>query len=282
MDASTLEKKLIMGYQGWFGSPQDRLGTNLWWHWFRDNSSPDASNLVVDMWPDSLEFRPDELCRTNLTYSNGQPVFLYSCSNTSVIDRHFSWMQYNNLDGIMLQRFVCEIHDQQSVFKNFRDQVTRNVMTSAEAHGRVFVIMYDISGYNGTSLVKDIISDWSYLVGDLKITASKSYLHHNKKPLLAIWGMGFKDPDPNSTTDPYPATPNDALNLIQYFQKNNVTVMGGVPFQWRTLDSPDLKQDKAWTAVYQSFDIISPWSVGKYELRMRMILARLTSTNSLG
>jgi hypothetical protein len=62
----TLDKKLMMGYQGWFACPakiQPSNGTlpraNSWWHWFKDgdmtapsDSIPLASNLIVDMWPD--------------------------------------------------------------------------------------------------------------------------------------------------------------------------------------------------------------------------------------
>jgi hypothetical protein len=74
--------------------------------------------------------------------------------------------------------------------------------------------------------------------------------------------MGFNDP--NSKKDNYPATPNDSLSLTKFFKDNSVTIMGGVPYRWRTLDSPDLKTDKQWAKVYPSFNILSPWSVGRY------------------
>ena len=59
------------------------------------------------------------------------------------------------------------------------------------------------------------------------------------------------------------ATPQDTLNLINYFRTRQVTVLGGVPYHWRTLTG-DSKPDSAWTDAYRSFDIISPWSVGRY------------------
>jgi hypothetical protein len=42
-----------------------------------------------------------------------------------------------------------------------------------------------------------------------------------------------------------------------------MTVMGGVPSSWRTLNG-DSESDPDWADVYRSFDIISPWTVGRY------------------
>jgi len=39
--------------------------------------------------------------------------------------------------------------------------------------------------------------------------------------------------------------------------------MGGVPTYWRTLRN-DSKTEPAWAEAYRSFDIISPWAVGRY------------------
>jgi hypothetical protein len=174
-------------------------------------------------------------------------------------------MKQYQLDGVMLQRFVSELENKNAML--FRDQVASNVKTSAETYGRAFCIMYDITGYNGASLVSDITGDWGHLVKELKITDSKCYLNHKGtsgaiNPLLAIWGMGFSD-GPN-IPDTHPGTPTDALNLINYFKNHNVTILGGVPYRWRTLEEPDSKPDPAWAKVYRSFDVISPWSVGRY------------------
>ena len=46
----TLDKKLMMGYQGWFACPGDGSPPNRWWHWFGD--PPNQSTLTVDMWPE--------------------------------------------------------------------------------------------------------------------------------------------------------------------------------------------------------------------------------------
>jgi hypothetical protein len=269
VDANTLERKLMMGYQGWFGCTGDGSEAN-WWHWSLDNRVPNSSNLSIDMWPDVTEFGSSEVFPTGMTYFDLTQASLYSAYIASVVDRHFAWMEGYGLDGVMLQRFVCDLDLHDQTLKDFRDRVASNVKTAAEAHGRVFCIMYDITGYNGTSLADDIEKDWQHLVSDdVKITGSPSYLKHKGKgglkqtnPLLAIWGMGFSDGP--GTKDRYPATPEEALNLINYFKNNNVTILGGVPYKWRTLESPDSKTDQAWAQVYRSFDVISPWSVGRY------------------
>ena len=45
--------------------------------------------------------------------------------------------------------------------------------------------------------------------------------------------------------------------------------MGGVPSYWRTLGR-DSQTNAAWAAVYRSFDVISPWSVGRYSENSEM------------
>ncbi len=39
--------------------------------------------------------------------------------------------------------------------------------------------------------------------------------------------------------------------------------MGGLPTNWRTLTG-DAQTDPAWGTVFRSFDLVSPWSVGRY------------------
>jgi hypothetical protein len=96
-------------------------------------------------------------------------------------------------------------------------------------------------------------------VDDLKITQSDRYLRHKGKPIVAIWGFGFKDRVQN---------PKRAAELIDWFKnkapkKYQATLMGGVPAYWRTLGRDSL-QEIEWANVYRSFDIISPWTVGRY------------------
>src|SRR5512142_1732322 len=70
VDAATLDRKMLFGYQGWFLCPGDGSPVNGWTHWFRDGA-PTAANLTVDLWPDTSELGADELHATGLVYPDG-------------------------------------------------------------------------------------------------------------------------------------------------------------------------------------------------------------------
>ena len=257
VDPATLAGKLMFGYQGWFGCPGDGSPLDTWEHWFRHGVPAAAASLSVDMWPDVSELSDGERCTTPLLRPDGQPAQLYSAYNPRTVDRHFAWLQEYQLPGIFLQRFSARL-DNPSVL-GFRDGVARNVRAASEAHGRVFAIMYDISGHSRDTVVPAVKRDWARLVDTLRITDSPRYLRHHGRPVLAIWGLGFPDRAP---------TAEQAAELIDFFKNNpepryRVTLVGGIPARWRTLGR-DSNTEEAWAEVYRSFDILSPWTVGRF------------------
>jgi hypothetical protein len=281
VDPATLEKKVLFGYQGWFACPGDGSPVNAWVHWFRAQE-PIAANATFDAWPDVSELHADEECPTSLTLSSGKPAILFSSQRAKTVDRHFAWMKQNAIDGVFLQRFTVELGDPK--FLAHRDKVTANVRAGAEAHGRVFAIMYDVSGQDPATLAQVLKQDWAHLVDTLQLTASPRYLRHAGRPVLALWGLGFSD---------RPGTPQEAQSLIDHFRTGapaaqRVTLVGGVPTYWRTLKS-DSKTDPAWAAVYRSFDVVSPWSVGRYgdasgadSFKKNLIVPDLAELKTLG
>ncbi|HXU74988.1 MAG TPA: glycoside hydrolase family 71/99-like protein, partial [Methylomirabilota bacterium] len=248
---STMNQKLLMGYQGWFSTPGDGSAQNSWVHWFANNT-PTADNANFDFWPDTSELDADELFSTSMTYSNGSPAKLYSAYKQKTVVRHFKWMQQNNLDGVFFQRFLSDLSG--GNISALRNQVALNVKAGAETYGRVFAIMYDISGYSTNTLVSKLTNDWLYLVNTQQVTNSPAYLHHNGKPVVAIWGFGFA-----GRSD----SPQQGQQAINWFKAAGCTVMGGLPTHWRTLNG-DAQTNSAWSNVFRSFDVISPWSVGRY------------------
>ena len=276
VDPGTLNRKLMMGYQGWFLCPGDGSPIGSWVHWFRNNN-PVATNATVDFWPDISELQTDELFATSMTLPGGSAARVYSAFNQKTVLRHFKWMKDYNLDGVFLQRFSSELSS--SSFFAVRNQVLANVRSGAETYGRVFAVMYDISGQSASTLVSTLTNDWGYLVNTLQVTNSPRYIRHRGKPVVAIWGFGFTD---------RPGTPTDAQTVINFFKAAGVTVMGGVPTYWRTLTG-DSQTNAAWASVYRSFDIISPWSVGRYgtttdadNFKINLILPDLADTRSHG
>jgi hypothetical protein len=257
VDASTLDRKLMFGYQGWFACPGDGSPLGAWAHWFHRGEAANAASLRVDMWPDVSELDADERCPTPLTLPDGRTADVYSAYHPRTVDRHFRWMREYDLAGVFLQRFTVHLDD--PAMLRFRDAVAGNVRSAAESHGRVFAIMYDISGHPRESLVDAVKRDWVYAVDTLRITESSRYLRHRGRPLLAIWGFGFQDRSP---------TPDQAAELIDFFKNNpdsryQVTLLGGVPARWRTL-TRDSQNDPRWARVYRSFDVVSPWTVGRF------------------
>ena len=250
VDASTLDKKIMAGYQGWFNADGDGAGRG-WRHWGDGSgNTPNADNITIDMWPDLREYDADELYNTAFKYSNGSTAGLYSAYTPKTVERHVKWMQDYGIDGVFVQRFIGEATGS---FRGVRDRVLQNVRAGAEKYGRVFANMYDISGGDTGSLVDDIKNDWKHLVDDLGITESSRYLHHNGRPVLSIWGFN---------TNRRPGTASQALELIRWLTtdapaKYRVTVKLGVNDDWRG-HSAD------WQAAYRSADIISPWAVGRY------------------
>ncbi len=267
IDPSTMEHKLMMGYQGWFTCQGDGSNTG-YLHWF-NNDTPNAANFRVDMWPDASELTPEERCPIDMQYPDGQPAYLYSAYNPKTVMRHFQWMSQYGVDGVFVQRFGSELAVPSHF--NARNVVTQNAQAGAEAYGRVFAMMYDTSGMDSSTFVDILEKDWKYMVDVLKVTESPAYLHHQGKPVLAIWGLGFTE---------HPGTPEQTMELINYFEHNpdpkyQVTLMGGVPTSWRILQN-DAQPDPAWADVYCALNVISPWTVGRYHSDLEVDLYKLT------
>jgi len=254
VDASTLDNKVLIGYQGWFTCPDD--GSGRWTHWSRGVPAPET--LTVEVFPEVRELDADERCMVPGMTINGKPAFLFSSRYPKTVARHFRWMKEYGLDGVLLQRFVGSIRGKQAE----GDVVLKNVMAAAKESGRTFAIEYDITGGNPETFGQTLKDDWAYLVNDLKITTHPNYQRHNGKPVLSVWGMGL-----NETAHP-PADAQAAKDLIEWFKSKapaaqQVTYMGGTPARWRTLNV-DSRREAEWAAVYAAMDVVQPWNVGRY------------------
>jgi hypothetical protein len=255
VDPSTLDNKVLIGYQGWFTCPED--GSGRWTHWSRGAPTPET--LTVELYPDLRELDADERCAVPGMTIGGQPAYLFSSRNQKTVSRHFRWMQQYGLDGVLVQRFVGTIRGKHAD----GDLVLKNIMAAAKESGRTFAIEYDISGGNPETFVQTLKDDWMYLVDEMKVTSHPNYQRHNGKPVVSVWGMGLSDGDAHP-----PADPKIAKDLIQWFKfgaaaKYQVTYMGGTPARWGTLTA-DSRKDPAWAEVYASMDVVQPWNVGRY------------------
>ncbi len=256
VDASTLTGKVMAGYQGWFNAEGDgaKRGYN---HWTRGGAKPAPGNVRVDLWPDLTEFPAAERFPTDLVHADGTRAEVFSSFLRPTVGRHFAWMREHGIDGVFLQRFINSLSRGNSLAAN--NAVLENVRAGAREHGRVYALMYDLSSL-APGKADVLIADWKKLLRDTRLTSDSAYLRHRGKPLLALWGIGFKDDKPRPTLD-------DWRQLIAFFKDDpeggGLALMLGVPSFWRTL-TRDSVADPALHELLQLADVISPWTPGRY------------------
>ncbi|MFI7277964.1 xylosidase [Streptomyces sp. NPDC049879] len=236
--------KITVGYQGWFAATGDGSPINAWWHWSNNwGQPPSPSNNAIKSWPDNRDYtRTYATAYPNL--GNGQPATLFSSHDAQTVDTHFRWMRENGIDTAALQRFNPTGGE-----GPVRDAVTARVRTAAEAQGRKFYIMYDVT--NWTNMQSEIKADWTSKMA--AYTSSPAYARQNGRPVVGIWGFGFND-----AGRPWP--PGPCLDVINWFKAQGTYVMGGVPTHWR---SGNQDSRAGFGDVYRAFHMISPWMVGR-------------------
>ena len=53
-------------------------------------------------------------------------------------------------------------------------------------------MMLDLStGRSATTTM--VMNDWKFLCDQVKVREDSRYLHHQGKPVVLLWGLGFKD-----------------------------------------------------------------------------------------
>ena len=246
VDAATLDGKVMFEYRGGFGCPGDETGLTGWLGWF--NGGPaETEHAAVSYLPDVSDLPAGEPCGTDMDMLDGNSVHLFSSANRRTVDRHFEWMASHSLDGVFLRRAAGGPETGASA--DFRSRVAENVRAGAEAHGRVFAVIYDL----GRATAEDVISDWVHVVDVLSLTSSDRYLHHDGRPLLGIDGLGLAED---------PAGPEYLLELASKLRRETAgarefTLFAVVPAHWQSTEGG------WWDDVRKAVEYISPWSVGE-------------------
>ncbi len=247
VDAATLDTKVLFEYRGHFGCPGDEAGLGDWLGWFEGGSSWIESAAVAYL-PDVSDLSASELCSTDMRLLDGSRVHAFSSANRSTVVRHFEWMESYGLDGVFLRRSVEEPEDGTPF--GFRNRVAQNVMAGAEAHGRVFAIIYDLGGATPGSVERD----WAYVVGELELTSSDRYLHHGGRPVLGIDGSGLAQERTG---------PGDLLELVSSLRGASA---GGQKFALFVVVPPHWQSPEGgwWGDLLQAVEYISPRGVGEF------------------
>ncbi|RBQ11384.1 glycoside hydrolase family 71/99-like protein [Pedobacter miscanthi] len=250
-------KGLVMaGYQGWFNALGD--GGQRGWNHYAGAKGFAPGSIKIDVWPDVSEYK--KTYKTAFQHEDGSPAYLFSSYDESTVQLHFKWMEQYGIDGVFVQRFVSNLKNTKSLAHN--NKVLRSALDAAGKHKRAISLMYDFSGMQeGDEGL--VISDFKHLVDSLRLTTrgnKQSYLYHNQKPLVALWGIGFNDKRRY--------TLKTITKIMDFLQHDPVyggcSLLLGVPTQWRELKG-DAIADPELLEVCKKADIIQPWFVGRFK-----------------
>lgn len=252
-------KGLIMaGYQGWFRAEGDEMNSS-WGHFGRgDKFNPE--NNTIDFWPDVSEY--EKTYPTEFLYEDGTPARVFSSVDKSTTDLHFKWMKEYGIDGVFMQRFFGVAKSAERA--KISDLILKNALEASQKYDRAIGVMYDLSGIRpGVDDCETIMNDWKRLVDELKVLdfgKKQTYIHHNNKPLVTIWGVGFPDRS-------YNIRDIKLAELIDFLHDDPVyggcTVMLGVPTYFRDLNK-DCNPDPYLHEMISSADIVLPWMVQRF------------------
>ncbi|MGD1047014.1 MAG: T9SS type A sorting domain-containing protein [Bacteroidota bacterium] len=245
VDATTLNGKVICGYQGWFRTPADPTGLGFV-HYFRST----VNDPTVDLWPDITEYSVDEQCPVpGWQLYSGKQAYLFSSANKRTVLRHFQWMEAYGIDCIEVQRFVASIG---TVGDPESYRVLGYAREAANRTGRTFYVTYALGGIDTTKAFSKIREDWKYLVDSLKLTVDQRYQHHNEKPVVGVYGF--------QSSWPW-VSPTMADSVIGFFAGSGpyaAFFKGSGEWWWRTDTTLD------WAAVVRKMGAYTPWNVGNY------------------
>ena len=165
-------------------------------------------------------------------------------------------MKEHGIDGAFAQRFGSSLRSAR--MRRARDRVLANVRAGANEHGRAWALMYDLSGLRAGEIEGVVVKDFRRLHAE-GVFDDPRYLHHEGKPLVAVWGVGFDDGRAYTLAEC--AALVDLLHDDPKVGGN--AVMLGLPHGFRegnrdAIAAPELQQLAARA------EVVSPWAVGRY------------------
>lgn len=245
-DNTTLKGKVMVGYQGWFRTPNDPYGLGAWFHW----GNIRKGHFNIDMWPEISDYAPEVLERAcDLRLKSGKPAYLFSSAWPQVVDTHFRWMREHDIDGAFLQRFVGSING----IKGKPEWVLANTRAAANRQGRLWAVEYDVSGGNNASVYETLTKDWIWLVDTFQLLQDPNYAHEAGRPVVFLWGLPVESRG---------FSPEVANKVVEFFKNDpkygGNYVIGGVPGNWRKLDG-------SWQEHIKKYDSVLAWMSASYE-----------------
>lgn len=247
---TTILGKVIAGYQGWFNAEGD--GADLGWKHYQLDGKFEPGTCSIDYWPDMSEMGDDEKYATSFEHEDGSTAYVFSSANAATVSRHFQWMKEYGIDGVFVQKFITTMKNARK-YEN-QTKVFDHAYQAAKANGRNIGVMYDLSGSTGEDLAL-LIDDWNSMLNAYNFRDENNghYLTYKRKPVVAIWGVGFKDRE---------YTIPEVYEVVKALKNGGFSVLLGVPTYWRE-QTNDCIDDPAFHPLLEMVDIIHPWMVGR-------------------
>jgi len=246
IDRDGIDGRVLCGYQGWFAAEGDGSGVG-WRHWCgRDG------RLTVDLLPDVGELPQKDRFPLRVGGSAGPTVKVFSSARATTVRTHFRWMRQYGIDGVFVQRFAVALDDPATLAHH--TSVLGHCRDAALAEGRVYAVMYDLTGLPA-GRTGDVLEDWRRLRGRMRIGTDESSLRLGGRPLVAVWGIGFRNDRGYSLAE--------CADLVRALTDEGCAVLVGVPTGWRTGDR-DAVADPRLEEIVAAAQAVSPWTVGRY------------------
>lgn len=251
---SSYNELVMAGYQGWFSIPGDDSGNNGYVHCGRDGKF-EPGYAGIEFWPDMTEYT--KKYPVNFVHSDNSQAYFFSSSDEETVNLHFKWMQQYGIDGVFIQRFISSINSEAI------GKVLKHSVKAAKKYNRAFSIMYDCSGLSTEADIYKVLNDWKIINAKYRFSdpsVCPTYLHHNRKPMVALWGIGIQG---KASTPAQFKTMMDNLQDLDG-SKQKFSYLMGSSYQWRTGDGDAYADTRDLIEVLKQADIISPWAVGRY------------------
>jgi hypothetical protein len=246
-DTSSLEGKIVCGYQGWFRAEGD--GSGLGWVHFGAGKRFAPGSCTFDLWPDTSGFEVSERFPTPFVFEDGSTAELFSSIHPKTVRRHFQWMREYGIDGAFVQRFGTVIASPRE--RPSADQVLSNCIEAAIAEDRTLTVMYDLTNFPASGF-SAIARDWRRILEN-GWAQNRCAQKHAGRPLVAVYGLGFAK---------QPAALEEWRTLLAELRASGCSIMLGIPTYWREAKG-DALSDNAFHELLRDADILSPWTVGR-------------------
>ena len=252
VDNSTLNGKVMAGYQAWFRCPGDAADVG-WRHWSENKTKIDPSTIHPDFWPDMSAYGSiKKYSAPGFTDAKGNQSYCYSACDPAVVQLHFEWMRDYDIDGVWVQHFVVSLPGQPGeAVAPSHAKIIQYVIDAAQKTGRVWALSYDLGGAKGTpaEVFEVVKSDWEKMVDDGIVTGPR-YLRHNGAPVVNVWDFIHDSRRPIDA--------KQINSFIDYFDapgKYRAFLVSGGNWNWH-------KYPPDWQECVKRFDAYIPWNIG--------------------